>query len=139
MNLILKGGNYGWPDVQGFCDSPAETAFCNDHDVIEPLYAWTPTLAVAGLDLYQGGDILMWENCLLMTTLKEQELVVMKLDDTGRNIGDVSVRFDEWFGRLRDICISPDGRVFLAVSNLDGRGNPRSGDDRIVQVSALLP
>jgi len=139
VNLIRKGGNYGWPDVQGFCDSPSEAAFCIDHDVNEPLYAWTPTLAVAGLDLYQDGDISMWHNCLLMTTLKEQELVVMKLGDTGENIVEVSVWFDDWFGRLRDVCVSPDGRVFLAVSNLDGRGRPKSGDDRIVQVKVAGP
>ncbi len=43
--------------------------------------------------------------------------------------------FHNWFGRLRDICISPDGRVFLAVSNRDGRGTVQAGDDRIVELS----
>lgn len=47
----------------------------------------------------------------------------------------------DWFvnhyGRLRDICVSPDGRVFLAVSNRDGRGTPRPGDDRIVEIRAV--
>jgi hypothetical protein len=45
------------------------------------------------------------------------------------------VWFDKWFGRLRDVAVAPDGRVFVAVSNRDGRGDPRPGDDRIVEFS----
>ena len=37
---------------------------------------------------------------------------------------------------MRDVCISPDGRVFISLSNRDGRGNPQTGDDKIVEISA---
>jgi hypothetical protein len=36
---------------------------------------------------------------------------------------------------LRDVCISPNGSVYIAVSNRDGRGDPAPGDDRIVEIS----
>jgi len=137
INIIEKGRNYGWPTVRGFCDGGTETQFCADSNVYEPIAAWTPTLAVAGLDLYQTGDIPHWENSLLLTTLKESELVVLELSQDGRSVVQEEVYFDNWWGRLRDVCISPDGRVFLAVSNRDGRGSVQPGDDRIVEIAAV--
>ncbi len=137
VNIIEKGRNYGWPTVRGFCDTGTETQFCADSNVHEPIAAWTPTLAVAGLDYYHTGDIPHWENSLLLTTLKEAELVVLELSQDGRSVVQEEIYFDNWWGRLRDLCISPDGRVFLAVSNRDGRGSVRPGDDRIVEIAAL--
>jgi hypothetical protein len=31
--------------------------------------------------------------------------------------------------------VAPDGALWLTTSNTDGRGSPRGGDDRVVQVS----
>ncbi|MFO8234134.1 MAG: PQQ-dependent sugar dehydrogenase [Bacteroidales bacterium] len=137
MNIIEKGRNYGWPDVNGFCDETSEIDFCEDNNVKEPIEAWTPTLAVAGIDYYHHDAISEWDNSILMTTLKESELVQLKLSDDGMNIDEENRWFDNWFGRLRDVCISPDGRVFIAVSNRDGRGNPKPGDDRIVEIAPV--
>jgi len=137
VNIIEKGRNYGWPTVRGFCDTGTETQFCADSSVYEPIAAWTPTLAVAGMDFYQSGDIPHWSNSLLLTTLKEAELVVLELSQDGRSVVQEEIYFDNWWGRLRDLCISPDGRIFLAVSNRDGRGSVRPADDRIVEIAAV--
>ncbi len=137
LNLIEMGRNYGWPDVHGFCDLASEYDFCYENQVKEPLFAWTPTLAVAGIDYYGSESLPEWKNNILMTTLKERELVSLSLDASGQSITGISSWFDNWFGRLRDICVSPDGCVFLAVSNRDGRGSPDAGDDRIVQIISL--
>lgn len=139
LNLIEKGNNYGWPDVHGFCNTASEEAYCNVNSIIEPLFAWTPTLAVAGIDYYNHDALPEWKNTILVTGLKERELVSLTLSEDGQSITKSSKWFDNVFGRLRDICVSPDGRVFLAVSNLDGRGSPKAGDDRIVQVKAKEP
>jgi glucose/arabinose dehydrogenase len=137
VNIIEKGRNYGWPTVMGYCDTDAESQFCADSNVVEPIAAWTPTLAVAGLDFYRNGGITHWHNSLLITSLKESELTVLRLSEDGRSVIQEETYFDNWFGRLRDVCISPDGRVFLAVSNRDGRGSVREGDDRIMEISSL--
>jgi len=63
-------------------------------------------------------------------------LVALKLSEDGRSVEQEESFFNGWFGRLRDLCVSPDGDVFLAVSNRDGRGSVRSGDDRIVKIAA---
>ena len=137
MNIIEKGRNYGWPTVRGFCNTGTENEFCADSNVFEPIAAWTPTLAVAGADFYHLGGIPEWQNALLVTSLKASQLTVLKLSQDGRTVVQEESFFTDWFGRLRDVCISPDGRVFLAVSNRDGRGTIRAGDDRIVEIAAL--
>ena len=136
LNIIEKGRNYGWPDVMGFCDEAPETSFCENNNVKEPIAAWTPTLAVAGITHYHHNSIPEWDNSILMTTLKESELVQLKLNEEGTEVEEETVWFDNWFGRLRDVCVSPDGKLYLAVSNRDGRGNPNPGDDRIVEFAA---
>lgn len=137
VNIIEKGRNYGWPDVMGFCDSPAENQYCADSNVVEPIAAWTPTLAVAGADFYSSGSIAEWQNSLLVTSLKAGQLTALKLSEDGRTVLQEESYFYYWWGRLRDLCISPDGRIFLAVSNRDGRGTVEAGDDRIVELAAV--
>lgn len=136
LNIIEKGRNYGWPNVMGFCNGATEITFCNGNNVFEPIAAWTPTLAVAGADFYAHEAIPDWDNSVLVTSLKASRLVALKLTEDGRSLMQEDAFFNGWFGRLRDICISPEGKVYLAVSNRDGRGNIRSGDDRIVEISA---
>jgi len=136
LNIIEKGRNYGWPDVKGFCDQSTENSFCADSNVYEPIADWTPTLAVAGTDFYNHTAIPEWQNSLLVTSLKAARLVALKLSEDGRSVVQEEAFFQNWFGRLRDICVSTDGRVFLAVTNRDGRGSIQPGDDRIVQIAA---
>jgi hypothetical protein len=135
LNIIKEGRNYGWPDVKGFCDAPTEQTFCNNNNVVEPLAAWTPTLAVCGLHYYDKTAIPGWENSLLMVSLKEAELRQMPLNQTSDSILAQNVYFDDQYGRLRDIAISPAGDVYLATSNRDGRGDPVPEDDRIIRIS----
>ncbi len=135
INIIMKGRNYGWPDVEGYCDSDAEISFCNDSNVVEPIMAWTPTLAVAGLVYYNSELIPEWKNSLLLVSLKASKITQLLLDDTGTSIDSSTDFFTNEFGRLRDLCISPDGKVYVATSNRDGRGNPKSDDDKIIEIA----
>jgi len=137
LNIIEKGRNYGWPEVHGFCDGVSEEEFCITNNVMEPLIAWTPTLAVAGIDYYDHDAIPDWQHSILMTTLKADRLVVMKLSEGGLSVLNDEHYFVDWWGRLRDVCVSPDGRIFIASSNRDGRGDVRVGDDRIVELRNL--
>jgi aldose sugar dehydrogenase len=137
LNLLMGGRNFGWPNVHGFCDLDVEKQFCEDSNVVEPLYAWTPTVALAGLDYYpSGGPISKWENSLLVTTLKGSRLIVFRLVNGGDSISQLEEVYSNQYGRLRDVCISPDGRVFIATSNRDGRGSPAPQDDRILALLA---
>ena len=138
VNLILPGRNYGWPDVRGFCDNDVltgETAFCLSNNVVEPLAVWTPTIAPAGADIYNEDLIPAWKGSLLLTTLKGQALWVISLSADGQRVMARDERFNGRFGRLRDVLVGPEGEVYLATSNRDGRGQPRTEDDRILVVT----
>ena len=134
INIIYKNRNYGWPNVEGFCDN-FEMNFCNANNVVEPIFAWTPTLAVAGIDFYNSDLIPEWKNSLLVTSLKARRISQLKLNETGTEVISSKDHFIGAFGRLRDICISPEGKVYVAVSNRDGRGSPTTEDDRIIEIA----
>lgn len=141
VNIIVDGKNYGWPNIHGFCDTQEEQKHCADSMVAEPIMTWTPTIAPAGIDYYNDSAIPEWRNSLLMVTLKESDLRQLKLNAAGTRITSEAVYFDNQYGRLRDLCISPDGRVFIATSNKDGRaapGFPKAEDDRIVEIKAKV-
>lgn len=146
INLIKPGGNYGWPFVEGYCDKENEMAFCDSVMVNEPIYDWTPTIAPAGLDYYNHSAIPEWKNNLMLTTLKGQALWLFELDDTGEKIVNERIYLQEQFGRLRDLCVSSSGDVYLITSNTDWNvprykwmydKAPKDGNDRILKISAL--
>jgi aldose sugar dehydrogenase len=135
LNIIQKGRNYGWSKVEGACDLVTEKAFCIDSNVVEPIAGWSPTLGVAGIDFYNKNLIPEWKNSVLMTSLKGSRLTVIKLSNDGKTAISKTDFFTNTFGRLRDVCASPDGKVYIAVSNKDSRGTPRADDDKIVEIS----
>ena len=135
LNLIEKGRNYGWPNVHGFCNLPSEKIFCYQNNVAEPMIAWTPTLAVAGIDYYGHSRLPSLTNSIILTSLKAGKVIALKLDASGTKITDTIHIVNNDFGRIRDVSVSPDGRIFIATSNKDGRGNPRPQDDRIIEIT----
>jgi aldose sugar dehydrogenase len=117
INIIRKGGNNGWPFVEGFCDLPAEQTFCAANNVNEPIYAWTPTIAPSGMDFYNSNYIAQWKNSLLLAVLKDKRLIQLKLTDDGSGVDGIHEFFVNQFGRLRDIAIAPDGKVYICTDN----------------------
>lgn len=128
INILEKGRNYGWPQVKGFCDDRDEKNFCAANNVTEPLKAWTPTAALCGLDYYNKNLIPEWKNSLLVVALKNARLYQLKLNSTFNAITETNEYLTNDHGRLRDLCISPAGKVYICTSN--GEGN-----DKIIVIS----
>jgi glucose/arabinose dehydrogenase len=58
-----------------------------------------------------------WKNSLLLAVLKDTELLQLKLNTAGDKVETVNTFYKSTYGRLRDVCVAPDGRVYLITSN----------------------
>lgn len=137
VNLLRAGGNHGWPTVRGLCDGDAgadERPFCLANAVVEPLTTWTPTIAPAGLAVYDAALIPQWRGSLLVASLKDATLHRLTLSADGTRITAREPLYRGTYGRLRAVLVAPDGRVYVSTSNRDGRGSPRADDDRILRI-----
>lgn len=135
VNLIEPGLNYGWPSVHGNCDRSNEVEFCRQHNVVEPLTEYTPTIGISGLAVYESDRIPGWRGSLLYTSLAGEKLLRLVLSADGRSARDQEQILDRQYGRLRDVVVAPDGTLYIATSNRDGRGRPAREDDRIIRIT----
>jgi aldose sugar dehydrogenase len=122
INLIEKGRNYGWPRITGFCDSASDLPQCEELNVRQPLAAFTPTLAASDITYFDQPSFPEWQHSILMASLRDQSLHQFKLSKDGTailswerynlldNQGDLC-------GRLRAICLSKDGRIYMSTGN----------------------
>lgn len=140
VNMLHAGGNYGWPFVEGYCDDEEfERPYCDSANVIEP--KWTSgtstTVAPCGLRHYHHDAYPTLQNSILLTTLKNGTLFQLTLNDSGTAVVSTREHLIRSLGRLRDVAISPDGRVFLCTSNREPNGYtpfPAADDDKIVEL-----
>jgi glucose/arabinose dehydrogenase/mono/diheme cytochrome c family protein len=142
VNLIQKGANYGWPNVHGYCDTENEKAYCADSVITEPLLAWSPTVAVAGLQYYSHDAIPEWKNTLLAANMKGRALRILDLNEAGDKIEQEHIFFQKRYGRIRDVAVAPNGDVYFSTTNTDW--HPRNqafmydtlppGGDRIIRL-----
>jgi glucose/arabinose dehydrogenase len=134
INIIEQNRNYGWSTVEGVCNTAAEITFCTANNVKEPIWSWSPSIAPAGIDLYQNTAIPEWNNSLLVAVLKDKKLIQLKLSDDGSQIVQQNMYLTNVYGRLRDVVAIPDGRIFICTSNRDYAGSPIAADDRIIEL-----
>ncbi|WP_324797947.1 PQQ-dependent sugar dehydrogenase [Streptomyces cyaneofuscatus] len=120
LNLIEPGGNYGWPEVEG---EEGEDGF------IDPVAQWKTSEASPSGIAYAEGSI--W-----MAGLRGERLwrIPLSGDSAEEPLADPQSFLDEKHGRLRTVVSAGGDRLWLVTSNTDGRGEPKSGDDRILLV-----
>jgi len=128
LNIVERGRNYGWPDVEGFCD--AEEA-CVDTNYRDPIGL---TADPGALDYYGVGPIPGWSDRLLMVSPDGQHLRSILLSADGLEYISSQYYFLQTFGRLGSLCISPGGRVYVGTVNRDGHGTPNGSDDAIIEI-----
>lgn len=136
INIIEPGRNYGWPNIAGYCITPADSVFCTANNVAEPLIAWTPTIATSDIVYYDHPAIPEWQGHILLTTLKNKTLHVLELDETGTSVLGDNNYFEDYWGRLRDVCIGPEGEIYLANNYSNWGGTQPPFTNSIIKVWA---
>lgn len=113
FNRIEPGGNYGWPDVEGFDETS---------DTVPPLLVWKPA------DASPSGVAITADSVAWMAALRGQRLWRIPLDGA-----EPTAHFVGTYGRLRTVEVGPDGRLWVMTSNRF-RGQPADTDDRVLLV-----
>jgi aldose sugar dehydrogenase len=129
LNIIEKGHDYGWPTIHhGLHKEGMET----------PVIEWTPAIAPASGSFYYGDLIPEWKGNFFVGALgglgggRRPGIVRLVID--GRTVTGI-----EWigaqYGRIREVMQAPDGALWFATSNKDGRSqSPDAADDRIIRI-----
>ena len=134
LNILYPNRNYGWPSVQGACNTTAEQTYCDANDVVEPIAEWSPCIAVNGIEYYNHPAIPEWQNSILMAVLgglgsQFERLSVLHLSDDGLAVDSEDQYFASFNRRIRDICVNPTtGAVYVAFN---GAQYPGSGPNMI--------
>jgi glucose/arabinose dehydrogenase len=114
LNLIERGGNYGWPGSEGETTQPG---------LITPLLVWrTSEASPSGIAVTADGTV-------YLAALRGER--VWTTSRTGDGMTTPTV-FLDGLGRIRDVAIV--GESLLVLTNNTARGTPRQGDDRLVSV-----
>ncbi|MEW2132136.1 PQQ-dependent sugar dehydrogenase [Streptomyces sp. NPDC005435] len=117
LNAITPGGDYGWPDAEGKS---------SDKRFRSPLAQWHTDQASPSGIAYANGVI--W-----MAGLRGERLWRVPLHGTTASAPPQAF-LDGTYGRLRTVVPAGGDRLWLLTSNTDGRGDPKKGDDRLLEL-----
>ena len=115
INLIQRSRNYGWPVVSygmNYNGTPL-TDRTEAPELESPRHYWTPSIAVCGIDFYEGDQFPYWQNNLFAGGLSSQELHRLVILDK-QIVTDEIILHDQ--GRVRDIANGPGGTLYLVLN-----------------------
>ncbi|WP_318205983.1 PQQ-dependent sugar dehydrogenase [Streptomyces sp. SCL15-4] len=117
LNAITPGGNYGWPKAEGRS---------SDAGLRNPVAQWhTDEASPSGIACVDG---VIW-----MAGLRGKRLWRVPLDGVAASAAPQAFLTGA-YGRLRTVAPAGAGRLWLVTSDTDGRGDPKKGDDRVLEL-----
>jgi glucose/arabinose dehydrogenase len=124
VNVIVPGGNYGWP-VVGFGVNYGSGSAIHEGTMREgwenPRYVWVPSIGTSGLARYTGERFPAWRGNLFAGGLAGEKLVRLTVD------GDVITGSEDLLqgiGRVRAVSQGPDGFIYVAIESRVGDPSP---------------
>ncbi len=121
INIPEAGKNYGWPVIgYGIDYSGARIHEATSKPGMEqPVKYWVPSIAPSGMAFYDGRLIPAWKGNLFVGALAGQMLVRLEVD--GDRVGREERLLQNLGERIRDVREGPDGALYLATDNRNGR------------------
>lgn len=120
LNLVLRGKNYGWPDVSyGLWYDPSLKLPGNVQpgrhpEYTQPVFSWVPSVAPRGLIKIEGNRFPYWKGDLIMGTMRDQSLHRMRLDSSNRVVYDERIPLGH---RVRDMIILSSGQIAILTDD----------------------
>ncbi|MFF7250985.1 PQQ-dependent sugar dehydrogenase [Embleya sp. NPDC008237] len=118
VNLIQKGGNYGWPNCQGTEGS------CSGY--IAPKKTWPVSSA-------SPSGLTIINDHVFVATTRGQRVYRLRID-SGSNLVEQKSFFEGTYDRLRTVEVDHDGDIWLTTST-DKDGT--AGNDRILLIDIV--
>ncbi|GAB3203765.1 glucose/arabinose dehydrogenase [Pontibacter aydingkolensis] len=114
VNISGKAKNYGWPVISYGINynGTVLTELTKKEGMEQPLWYWVPSIAPSGMAFVTGNRYKGWENDLMVGSLRFQFL--SRLEMNGNKIVKEEKLLKN-IGRVRDVKMSPDGYLYVAV------------------------
>ncbi|MEM6841724.1 MAG: PQQ-dependent sugar dehydrogenase [Bacteroidota bacterium] len=116
VNIIQKGNNYGWPVITygRNYDGTTITDITRKEGMEQPIIYWKPSIAVCGIEFYQGSEFPKWENKLMVGALAYEEVRLLTITDNRIMHDEVIMKN---MGRVRDVAPGSDGAVYVVMND----------------------
>jgi aldose sugar dehydrogenase len=125
VNIVQKGGNYGWPVVSygRDYDGSRVSQIPWREDMLQPELFWVPSIATSGMMFYTGDKFPDWQNHLFVGSM-----MVARLPGTGHmeriEFSELGEQKREWLlddlhQRIRDVQQGPDGLIYVLTEEED--------------------
>lgn len=124
LNRILPGKNYGWPVIGygvNYTTGMAIHGGTHREGMEQPAHLWVPSIGISGAMFYTGDRFPRWKGNLFIGGLAGEQLGRVTIDGdraTARETLLVGV------GRIRDVRQGPDGYIYLATEDREGKPTP---------------
>ncbi|MDX2233552.1 MAG: PQQ-dependent sugar dehydrogenase [Hyphomonadaceae bacterium] len=120
LNKPLAGKNYGWPVITYGIDyngRPIGEGLTAGEGFEQPAYYWDPVIAPSGMVFHSGKMFNGWRDSALIGGLASRSVTRLVFEGD-RVVAEERISID---GRVRDVTEGPDGAVYLAIDDADGR------------------
>ncbi len=122
INLIVAGGNYGWPTIKG-------------QQTREGMIS--PVIESGSTTTWAPGDAAVVGETVFFAGLRGVSLYSAEIN--GEQLTNLTSHLTGEYGRLRSVVTDLSGEwLYLTTSNTDGRGDPAENDDRLIRVRVSL-
>ena len=123
INIVERGGNYGWPVADEGCTygsgDPIGVSHAERDDVVAPVYSWdcgSGGFPPSGATFYTGDLFPEWTGDLLVGGLASQYLARFTVD--GRTVEEAAPLLADRGWRIRDVVVEPEtGHILVAVDS----------------------
>ena len=116
LNILSSGKNYGWPEItygKNYSGTTI-TKYTHKEGMEQPVIHWTPSIAVCGIDFYDGELFNNWKNNLLVSSLKFERLYRLEIYDD--KVIDQEIIYEAG-SRIRDVQTGPEGFIYIALED----------------------
>jgi glucose/arabinose dehydrogenase len=116
LNVLQKGGNYGWPDVTYSLnyDGTIISKDTTRPGMVSPVHYWIPSIAPGGLDVVYDSKYTGWNGNIFVSSLV-QKMVNRTAFKNNKAVHDEKLL--QGIGRVRDVKFGPDHMLYVLTED----------------------